>query len=85
MHKLKDRIISHLEEDIKEFEKQIEEDKKLLAELKSLEQKPVKTEPEKETDVVDDYAESMDEFIKSLGGHNPEQKEKKPEEIKALG
>jgi len=85
VHKLKEKIVTHLEADIKEAELAIQRDKELLEQLKTP-PKPENPNPEKkETDVVDDYTESMDEFLESLGGSNPEQKEKKPEEIRALG
>ena len=86
-----EKIVAHLEEDIKEFEKEIQKDKALIEELKKETEAPITKEPdEEEGDSMDDYTESMDEFLDSLGGTHKEEKEKKPEEtkpeeIRALG
>jgi hypothetical protein len=39
----------------------------------------------KETDVMDDYEESMKEFTESLAGNNNDDKKNKTDEIRALG
>jgi soluble cytochrome b562 len=90
VHKLKDKIITHLEEDMKEAEAGIKKDQELMEELKKLSQQPVaEVKKEEETDVMDDYTESMDEFIDSLDGAHKDEKKKtgepEPEEIRALG
>jgi len=88
MHKIKEEIISHLEEDIKEAEIGIKRDKELMEKLKTEEQKPVEESKEEDDgDVMNDYSDSMDEFLTSLDGSHkePPASEPKPEEIKALG
>lgn len=90
VHKLKEQIMSHLEEDIKEAEAGIKKDQELMAQLKNLE-KPAEQKPveEDEGDIMDDYAETMDEFIDSLGSAHKDEsktdKEKEVEEMRALG
>jgi Fe2+ transport system protein B len=92
VHKMHEKIIAHLEEDMKEFEKEIQKDKALIEELKKEEPQPVeaiqKKEAEDEKDIIDDYEESMDEFLDSLGGSHKEAEKKpeeKTEEMRALG
>jgi len=90
VHKIKEEIVSHLEEDIKEAEIGIKRDKELMEKLKTEEQKPVEEikEEEDDGDVMNDYSDSMDEFLTSLDGSHkeaPATDKPKPEEIKALG